>query len=119
MIYFFLFLALTLNAVANILIKLGSKQLAFDLQQFMAQPLMFIKNGYLVVGLCFFASALVFYSLVLSKMNLSIAYPIMTGMGFVFVIFFSVFFLQEQLFWWQWLGIAFIFSGVALLAQGT
>jgi len=119
MVYFHLFLALTFNAAANICIKLGSKQMALDLQQLMSEPLMLIKNGYLVIGLCFFALALVLYSLVLSKMNLSIAYPIMTGVGFIFVVGFSVFVLREQLFWWQWLGIASILAGVILLSQGS
>lgn len=118
MVYFQLFLALTFNAVANICIKLGSKQMALDLQQLMSEPLMLIKNGYLVLGLCFFAAALVLYSFVLSKMSLSVAYPIMTGVGFVFVIGFSVLVLREQLFWWQWLGIASILAGVILLSQG-
>jgi len=118
MIYFLLFLALTFNAVANICIKLGSKQMTIDLQHLMTQPLMFLKNGYLVLGLCLFATALVFYSLVLSRMNLSMAYPIMTGAGFVLVVGFSVLVLREQLFWWQWLGIGSIFLGVVLLSQG-
>jgi multidrug transporter EmrE-like cation transporter len=119
MVYFLLFLALTFNAVANICIKLGSKQVVLDLQHLLAQPLMFIQNGYLVVGLCFFAAALVLYSLVLSQMSLSMAYPIMTGAGFVLVVGFSIFVLREQLFWWQWLGIAFILFGVVLLSQGS
>lgn len=118
MVYFQLFLALTFNAVANICIKLGSKQMALDLKGLLSEPLMLMKNGYLMVGLCFFALALVLYSLVLSKMSLSVAYPIMTGAGFVIVVGFSVMVLREQLFWWQWLGIVSIVMGVILLSQG-
>jgi multidrug transporter EmrE-like cation transporter len=119
MMYFFLLLALTFNAGANILIKLGSRQFSLDLKLLASDPLVFLKNGYFVLGLCFFAAALVLYTLVLSKMNLSIAYPIMTSVGFLFVISFSVFYLGESMHWWQWLGIVSILFGVVLLSQGT
>lgn len=118
MVHFQLFLALTFNAVANICIKLGSQQMALDLKQLLSEPLMLLKNGYLMLGLCFFAGALVLYSFVLSKMNLSVAYPIMTGAGFLIVVGFSVLVLRESLFWWQWIGIFSIVAGVVLLSQG-
>src|SRR5690606_20782062 len=119
MMYFLLFLALTFNALANICIKLGAERFSFDLRQFATEPLIFLKNGYFVLGLCFFAVALVVYSYVLSRMNLSIAYPIMTSVGFLLVVSFSVFFLQESLQWWQWCGIVCILLGVVLLSQGA
>jgi len=118
MTYFLLFLALTSNAVANIFIKLGSQQFAQGLRTIFSEPVLFFKNGYFFAGVSFFVLALVLYSLVLSRMQLSVAYPIMTSMGFVIVLSFSVWYLHEELLWWQWIGIVMIILGVVLLSQG-
>ena len=119
MTYFLLFLALSSNAVANIFMKLGAERFAEGLGVIFKSPAVFLKNGYFFGGLVFFAVALVLYSLVLSKMNLSIAYPIMTSLGFVIVLGFSVVYLNEQLWWWQWLAIVLILVGVVMLSQGA
>jgi len=118
MTYFLLFLALSSNAVANILMKLGSVRFADGLGVIFKDPMVFLKNGYFWGALLFFATALVLYALVLSKMQLSVAYPIMTSVGFVIVLSFSVYYLNEQLWWWQWLAIAMILLGVVVLSQG-
>ena len=118
MTYLFLLVALTGNALANICIKLGSQQFAEGVQLFWKDPAILFKNGFFLAGVMLFAVALVMYSLGISKMNLSIAYPIMTSMGFLIVVSFSVWQLQEQLMWWQWMGIVLILLGVILLSQG-
>jgi len=119
MTYVFLLIALTSNALANISIKLGMKQFTGGLSDVLARPWSFVMNTYLLTGLILFGTALMFYALVLSRMNLSMAYPIMTSLGFVIVVGFSVWGLNEQLFWWQWLGIGIILFGVLLLSQGA
>ena len=108
MVYWLLAAALVCNAVANIFIKLGSEQFSNGLRVLFQHPWQMFSNGYFFAGLLFFALALVLYAQVLAKMNLSIAYPIMTSLGFVIVVGFSVLALKEQLFWWQWLGSAMI-----------
>ena len=118
MVYFLLFLALTCNAVANILIKFGAEKFSEGIRVLFSQPSAFFTNGYFFLGLVFFGVALVLYSIVLSKMPLSIAYPIMTSMGFMIVVGFSSFYLHEVLHWWQWLGILLILGGVVFLSYG-
>lgn len=119
MTYILLITALTTNAFANILIKLGSKQFSEGLGVVFKDPLLFFKNGYFFGGVLLFAVTLVLYSLVLSRMNLSVAYPIMTSLGFLIVVGFSVWALHEQLYWWQFVGIGLIIFGVILLSQGA
>ena len=116
MIYFVLLAAIIFNASANILIRMGMRNA--DFQQFsIMQYLAFIfGNVYLLSGVASFGLALAAYSYVLSKMNLSIAYPIMTSVGFVIVVLFSVLFLNEKLIALQILGIALIMAGVWLIA---
>lgn len=119
MVYGLLIIALTCNAIANILIKLGAESFAEGMKVLFQHPWQMFSNGYFFSGILFFALALVLYAQVLAKMNLSVAYPIMTSVGFVIVVGFSVFALQEQLFWWQWVGIVLILTGVFLLSQGA
>lgn len=113
---FLLFLALSSNAAANIFMKLGSQQFSQGLKMLFQKPLIFFSNGYFFAGIFCFGLALLLYTQVLARMNLSIAYPIMTSVGFVIVVGFSVVYLGEVLFWWQWLGILLILTGVVLLS---
>lgn len=115
--YFILGLAIVCNAVGNILIKLSSEQFAVAIMDFVQKPWLIFYNVQLCVGIFFFVLALGLYTKVLSEMNLSIAYPIMTSLGFVIVVAFSVFSLGERFEWWQCIGLVLIIGGVYLLSQ--
>lgn len=110
-------IAIVLNAGANILIKMGMNS-APDLRAVSAGRylLYFVTNVYVLSGILSFGLALLTYSYVLSKVNLSVAYPIMTSCGFVIVVLFSVFFLSERLVPLQAVGMALILAGVWLVA---
>ena len=110
--------AIVLNAAANILIKMGMKD-APDLQSVPVKTyaLYFIGNIYVLSGIFSFGLALLTYSYVLSKVNLSVAYPIMTSVGFIIVVLFSVLYLSERLIPLQILGIVLIIAGVWLVAS--
>lgn len=117
MIYLIFIAAIVFNALANILIKLGMKSGGVvNFANLGSTLLNLLTNIYFLIGLLSFGLALVFYSFVLQKVNLSIAYPIMTSMGFVLVILVSVFYLKESLSVFQMLGILFIAAGVWLVA---
>lgn len=117
--YLLLFFALTSNAIANICMKLGSETYAEGLKKIFTEPMIFFKNGYFFAGIFFFMLGFFLYGLVLARMPLSVAYPIITGLGYLIVISFSVLALGEQLFWWQWIGMALILSGIILLSQSA
>lgn len=116
MTYLLLFLALTSNAVANILMKLGSEQFSQGLKLFFQKPSVFFSNAPFFGGLVFFGVALLLYTQVLARMSLSVAYPIMTSLGFAIVVGYSVMVLDEHLMWWQWMGLVCILLGVVLLS---
>jgi multidrug transporter EmrE-like cation transporter len=114
--YALLTAALVCNAAANVLIKAGMRTagaLAAD------APLVqkYACNPFLWAGLASFGIALGFYSLVLAKMPLSIAYPIMTTVGFAIVLAASAVFFGERLTPVQYAGIALIAVGVWLAAR--
>jgi multidrug transporter EmrE-like cation transporter len=117
-IYLVLALAILFNAGANILIKIAMQKSPVLIEQgaVAGSLLQAVKNPLLLLGVTFFGLALVAYSAVLSKINLSIAYPVMTGAGFLIVFFVSALYLREQISYLHVLGSVLILAGVWLLA---
>ncbi len=102
MIYWIaLFIALFLNAFSNILTKLSA-----------------IKSSktFLILGLLGFGIQFLFYAFALKKINLSIAYPIMVGSGFLIISLYSFFYLKEHINIYDIIGIILIFIGVLLVS---
>ncbi len=118
-IYFVLALAILLNAGANILMKIAMQKSPVFIEQgsMFSSLIQAVKNPWLLLGVSCFGLALVAYSAVLSKINLSIAYPIMTGAGFLIVSIVSALYLKEQLSYLHVMGALLILAGVWLLAS--
>jgi multidrug transporter EmrE-like cation transporter len=108
--------SITFNAVANIFMKVGMLK---DKPSSNATELIFnlILNPFLMAGVLCFALGLAAYCYVLTKLNLSIAYPINTSVSYVIVIIASWLFLQETISFFQILGFSFIIAGVWMVAR--
>lgn len=110
----FLVIALTFNAIANILLKIGSGNLSAFREQGLWQGLR--SNGLLLVGIGLFALNVIFYAFSLSKLNLSFAYPLMVGGGFLIITLFSFWSLKETITPWHLVGIFLLFAGILLIS---
>ena len=77
--YLFLIVALTLNAAANVLLKIGATRLGGIDEPGLLGRL--VSDYYLLAGLLLFALNVVFYVAALARLNLSTAYPIMVAGG--------------------------------------
>jgi drug/metabolite transporter (DMT)-like permease len=76
------------------------------------------KDGpWAVGGIVLYAISALFWMVVLSRVALSVAYP-MVAVGYVVVVLYSRFVFNEQVKWIAWVGLAFIVIGVAITAQG-
>lgn len=116
--YLVLGIAILTNAFANIIIKIGMNRVGgMDISSLSEVINKFLLNHLIWLGVALFGIALVSYSYVLSHIQLSIAYPIMTSLGFVVVILVSLLYLSEKLSLIQMAGIAFIVLGVWLVAK--
>lgn len=115
--YLLLALAIVCNAGANILVKIATQKTPLVLDQGLVWSSLWqaVKNPYLILGVLCFGFALLFYSIVLSKINLSIAYPIMTGAGFLIVFLVSALYLKEQILPLHLLGAGLVLAGLWLL----
>lgn len=76
------------------------------------------KDGpWAVGGIVLYAISALFWMVVLSRVALSVAYP-MVAVGYVVVVLYSRFVFNEQVKLIAWVGLAFIVIGVAITAQG-
>jgi len=113
-------LAILSTAAAHLLLKKGMLlvgQLDFSLSNLLNLFLQIFQNIYLFFGLISFGLGFFFWLFVLSKIQLNIAYPIMTSLNFCLVIVGSWFFFREELSSLQILGIGLIILGIYLLLK--
>jgi multidrug transporter EmrE-like cation transporter len=113
--YLFLAFALTLNAAANVLLKVGAARLGELTQPGLLGRL--VTDYHLLAGLSLFALNVVFYVLALTRLNLSVAYPIMMAGGVVIIVAVSVLLLHEALSMRQGVGLLLLIVGIVLVAE--
>jgi multidrug transporter EmrE-like cation transporter len=117
--------ALALNAAANLLIKFGMRAIDLELSQSGAgMPhgiggiiQLLLRHWVILLGLGCFALNVVFYSFALQKLPISVAYPVMTIVGFAIIVVVAGSLLNERLTSTQWIGIAAILIGATLVAK--
>jgi len=108
-------LSVTLSALAQISMKFGMSSLNGPttaltlLLQAFTQP-------YVLLGLFLYATGAVSWLLVLSRLEVSIAYPFV-ALGFILTLVFSAFFLHEPLTLPKILGTGLVVLGVVLLTR--
>jgi multidrug transporter EmrE-like cation transporter len=117
MYFIFLFIALFLNTTANIFMKLGAIRTTSFLGEGGVSLFSKFFNLYFVLGIVFFAFNLLFYFLALTKVNLSVAYPIMTSGAFLIISVFSFYYLKEPFGLVQIVGLVLILSGIILVSN--
>lgn len=91
-----------LNTIAQTLLKLGSGQ----------NPL----NLYLIGGILAYGLSTVFYVLVLGKLNLSVAYPVVIGLTIFATTMAGAVILREKVALVHWLGVGLMLSGILAIA---
>ena len=116
-IYTVLGLAILSNALANILIKVAMNRTGIFALKVSELATKVFLNPVVLLGVACFIIALALYSYVLTTVNLSIAYPIMTSLGYCIVISISWLFLKENITWVQLVGFAAIILGIWLVAR--
>lgn len=105
-LYFMLLILLTvsLNTLAQMLLKLGSGKVILNI---------FTLGGILAYGL-----STILYILVLGKLNLSLAYPVVIGLTVIATTVVGAVLLREEVFTVQWMGVGLMLSGIFAIAAG-
>ncbi|OLP55333.1 transporter [Rhizobium rhizosphaerae] len=115
---FILFTVLT-NAAAQLMLKQGMISLgplSFTAETAVARIFQILFNPWVFAGLVTFAISMASHLFVLSKVELSFAYPFLS-LAYVAVAIFAYFVFREDLNAWRIAGIAFICVGTFFIAQ--
>lgn len=111
-----LFTVLT-NAIAQIMLKRGMLAIgALDLSSPVMTAIKVVFQPFVFSGLCIFVISMASHLLVLSKVELSFAYPFLS-LAYVVVLAFAWFGLGEQVGLIRIAGVALICAGTVLVAQ--
>lgn len=115
---FILFTVLT-NAAAQLMLKQGMLSLgplSFEGVNPLVKVLQIVFSPWVFLGLCTFVISMASHLYVLSKVELSFAYPFLS-LAYVAVAVFAYLLFREEIGAWRIAGIAFICVGTVLIAQ--
>ncbi len=117
MIVILMFFVVALNVCGHVFLKVGMNQVGqigtLPLAQYAIRA---ISNFYVLLGLAGWISSAAGYTIVLSRTQLSIAYPILMSAGYALVVLVSFLWLKEPFSAVKWLGLVLIFSGVIIIS---
>jgi drug/metabolite transporter (DMT)-like permease len=100
----------TLKAAMNEVGRIGSTEIA-AVGDTVTRTL---KEPRLWLGLTLFGISALFWLVVLSRVDLSVAYPFV-GLSYIIVVLFSRLFLHEQVSALRWLGVVVVAAGIAII----
>ncbi|MGH9558239.1 MAG: DMT family transporter [Bryobacteraceae bacterium] len=115
-LYSLLLLFLAFRAFGNLALAWGTKHLGEGLA---LNPLAYFRallNPAIAVGILLLIAGIFARLALLSLADLSFVVP-MTAVGYVIAAVFGKFFLNEQVSWKRWLGLALVFAGVAIVGS--
>lgn len=119
MIFALLLCGVLLNAGAQLLLKAGMSQIGhfeFTLANVLPIGLKVMVNPPIMTGLCMYVLSVGIWLLVLSRVSVSFAYP-MLSIGYIVNAIAAYYFFGEPLTSLRMLGIFIIIAGVYLVAQ--
>lgn len=116
-----LFISIGLAVGGQLTMKVGMNRVGEITAERLENPVELIgdviKSVWAIVGIFLYAVSSVFWLVVLSRVPISVAYPIV-AIGYVFVVFFSRFVFHEEVKLIAWIGLVLIVLGVSLTALG-
>ena len=75
-----------------------------------------LLNPWIVIGLGFFGVSFFFMAAALSRTDLTLAYPMMSGIVYLLLLFVGLFIFKEKITTLRVLGMSFILVGITLLS---
>jgi len=110
--------AVLTGAFAQTMMKLGTRQLgAFGDTPFFQYLLKLLFSPLILFAMASYGFGVIFYMFLLSRLDLSFLYPVMTALGLVFATMVSAVILREQISLFRLAGIALMVGGVFLVSR--
>jgi drug/metabolite transporter (DMT)-like permease len=115
--YIILGISILLAVAGQLLMKKGMMIFGtFPARQLLFKIIPMFLNPYVFVGLACFGMSAVFWLIVLSRLELSLVYP-MVSVAYILVAILSWIFFKENVTLIRWLGILVIVFGVFLISR--
>ncbi len=112
--YVLIFISIILGAMGQIFLKHGMSQLggAIEISAFLdsSQITRLATNKYIIIGFLNYGVASLFWLAVLSKLDVSRAYPFLS-FGYVLTALLATYYLNESMNAYRWLGISMMITG--------
>lgn len=118
--FIFLIAAILMNVVSQVLIKTGMNRMdipEWTGQTTLANFIQLFSNPWIFIGLVAIVCSLFAWMAALSRIELTIVYPIATGLGYVLITIAGHYLLGESLSSARLLGIVLIVTGVVLIGR--
>ncbi|RZD15651.1 MAG: hypothetical protein EVJ46_08945 [Candidatus Acididesulfobacter guangdongensis] len=112
--YYYMIFAVIFSSFGQLLQKIGSGKVKEEHLKIGFKSVLIFFNPFIFSALVILFFATLFYLLALSKLPLSIAYPLLSS-GYIFVLLLSKFFLKEKVGIRRWLGVFVIITGICVV----
>ncbi len=113
-----LIVTIVMNACANVFLKLGTQKLpALTAGNLVGNLPKIFTNVWILAGMLLFVANFPLYNLVLQRMKLSIAYPLIATSAFAVALVVSFFVFHESLRVPQYVGLGLLVIALWLLAR--
>ncbi len=109
----------SLSVFAQVMLKAGvnaSGKIAFTSSTLLTSFKILLVNPLVIIGFVTYALSALFWLFILTRVELSFAYPMM-GLSFVLLALISMVFLGENVSFIRWLGVFVIVFGVFLVSR--
>ena len=105
--------------IGQLILKKGtaSQRVSFDASQPLASLLTLALNPYLLAWIFFAGISAALWIFVVSRFELSFAFPISTTLSYVLILILSWWLFGEQMPVTRWIGVALMCAGIFLAAQ--
>ncbi|MFH1709919.1 MAG: EamA family transporter [bacterium] len=115
--FLLLFVSISLAIMGQLLMKQGMIMFGkFPVTQLLSKVLPMVFQPYVFLGILCFSVSSIFWLVVLSRIDLSMAYPLVS-IAYVVTAIFSYFIFKENITIIRWLGIITICLGVFLISK--
>ena len=115
MVYVYALVSIMLGAFAQLLLKMAMSQSPLT-PSLLHNPFSILLNGKMIGGIGCYAASMMFWLYVLSKLDLSKAYP-MVALGYVLTFILGWFFLDEPVKPMRIVGLIVIVAGVIIISR--
>jgi len=115
-----IFISIFLSVIGQLLLKMGMLRIgkfSFDISTLVHQYIKILLNPFVIAGLVGFFVSMLIWLYVLSRMELSFAYPFV-ALNYVLILFGSYFLFKETITPIKIVGVVTIIIGVCLVARG-